>query len=191
MATPRYLRPTNSSAGSTSTPSVPAPSRFNTDKLNWLNQEHLKRLPETELGRRFAPYLERAGLDTAAGPAPGAVALLLRDRAATLVAMAEAARYFYSTPVVPADALAAQVNDANRPALVELHGEFAKTDWTREAIGAAIKAAAARHGLKAPQLMMPLRVLVAGTPQTPAIDAVLALIGRDHVRSRMASGLAL
>jgi glutamyl-tRNA synthetase len=169
----------------------PAPSRFNTDKLNWLNHEHLKRLPEDELGRRLTPFLERAGLDPRAGPAPGAVALLLRDRATTLVAMADAARYYYSTPEVTADALAAQINDANRPALVELHGNFAAIEWTRETIGAAIKAAAARHGLKPPQLMMPLRVLVAGTLQTPAIDAVLALIGRDNVRSRVASGLGV
>ena len=38
--------------------------------------------------------------------------------------------------------------------------------------------------------MMPLRLLVAGTPQTPAIDAVLALLGRDAVRARMTNGLA-
>ena len=169
----------------------PSPSRFNTDKLAWVNHEHLKRLPEDELGRRLLPYLERASLEVGAGPGPGAVAMLLRDRASTLVAMADAARYFYATPDVAADALAAQVNAANRPALAELHSDFATVDWTREAIGAAIKAAAARHGLKAPQLMMPLRVLVAGTPQTPAIDAVLALVGRDRVRARMASGLSL
>jgi len=34
-------------------------------------------------------------------------------------------------------------------------------------------------------------MLVAGTPSTPAIDAVLALLGRDAVRERMASGLGL
>ena len=38
---------------------------------------------------------------------------------------------------------------------------------------------------------MPLRLLVAGTPSTPAIDAVLALLGRDATRSRMAKGLAI
>ena len=39
--------------------------------------------------------------------------------------------------------------------------------------------------------MMAVRVLVAGTPTTPAIDAVLALLDRDIVRARMASGLGL
>jgi glutamyl-tRNA synthetase len=71
----------------------------------------------------------------------------------------------------------------------ELHAAFGSIAWTREAIGAELKAAAARHGLKPPQVMMPLRFLVCGTPQTPAIDAVLALLGREVTRTRLAAGM--
>ena len=74
---------------------------------------------------------------------------------------------------------------------MDLQGEFAALDWTREALMAAIKAAATRHALKPPQVMMALRMLVAGTTSTPAIDAVLALLGRDATRARMAGGLGL
>ncbi len=168
-----------------------APSRFNTDKLKWVNQEHMKRLPEAELGRRLVPFLERAGLDPAAGPDAGAVATLLRDRADTLVAMADAAHYFFAAPTVAQEKLAEQLTAAIRPAVVDLHGEFAAIDWTREALMKALKAAAARHGLKPPQVMMALRMLVAGTTSTPAIDAVLALLGRDATRARMAVGLGI
>ncbi len=169
----------------------PAPSRFNASKLNWVNQEHMKRMPEAALGQSLVPYLRRAGLDPAAGPDAGAVAVLLRDRCETLVAMADAASYFYSTPAVAPDKVAEMVTAANRGALVELHGEFAALDWTREALAAAMKAAAVRHGIKPPQIMMPMRLLVAGTPTTPAIDAVLALLGRDVARSRMATALGI
>ncbi len=168
----------------------PAPSRFDTAKLAWVNQEHMKRLPGDELGRRLVPYLRRAGLDPAAGPDPGAVAALLRDRATTLIDMADIAHYFYRAPHPDAPAIAAQVGAANRPALAELAREFATLAWTREEILAALKSAAARHGLKPPQVMMPLRVLVCGTPQTPAIDAVLALLGREAVIARIDAGLA-
>ena len=135
--------------------------------------------------------LVRAGLDPAHGPDAGAVAALLRDRADTLVAMADAASYFYATPAVVPEKLAEHLNALNRPALVLLEHEFATVVWTREAILAALKSNATRHGLKPPQLMMPLRVLVAGTASTPAIDAVLALLGRDTVRARMVAGLGL
>jgi len=163
----------------------PAPSRFNADKLKWLNQEHMKRLSDDALGRRLAPYLERAGLDPATGPAPGTVGALVRERVATLAEMADAAHYFYATPQPAAERLAEYVNDTNRPALSELAAEFETVTWTREALGAAMKAAAARHGLKPAQVMMAMRVLVCGTRETPAIDAVLAVLGRDAVRARL------
>jgi len=166
-----------------------SPGRFDPDKLKWVNQEHLKRLSEEELGRRLVPYLERAGLNLAARPAPGPVALLLRDRVATLTEMADAAHYFYATPHPPPERIAEHVNATNRGALAELADEFATIDWRRESLAAAMKSAAARHTLRAPQVMMPLRVLVCGTPQTPAIDAVLALLDRDVVRARLHAGI--
>ena len=168
-----------------------SPGRFDPDKLKWVNHEHLKRLPEAELGVRLLPFLERAGLDPAAGPDPAAVGALLRDRAATLVEMADAARYFYATPQAAPEQMAEHVNDGIRPALIELRGEFAKLPWRRDAIATALRATATRHQLKPPQIMMAVRVLVAGTPTTPSIDAVLALLDRDIVRARMASGLGL
>ena len=72
----------------------PREARFDADKLRWLNHEHMKRLAADELGRRLRPFLERAGLDLANGPPVEEVATLLRDRAPTLVEMADAAHYF-------------------------------------------------------------------------------------------------
>ena len=39
------------------------------------------------------------------------------------------------------------------------------------------------------QLAMPLRVLVLGRAQTPSIDAVLELLGRETVLSRLTRNL--
>ena len=163
--------------------------RFDPEKLQWLNHEHLKRLDADELARRLTPFLTAAGIGVAAGPPVARVGALLKDRSRTLVEMAEAARYFYQAPPVDRALLDEQLTPANRPVLTELAIEFETTDWTREAIGAAIKAAAARHGIKPALVMMPLRALVAGTPRTPAIDAVLELVGRDATRARMIEGL--
>jgi glutamyl-tRNA synthetase len=167
----------------------PAPSRFDAAKLAWVNQEHLKRLPVPSLGSRFAAYLKRAGIDSANGPEPAAVAEVLRERVTTLTEMATAARYFYVRPRVDHALVDAHVVAANRPAIAELAAEFASVEWTRAALAAAMKAAAARHNLKPAQVMMPLRVIVCGTTQTPAIDAVLALLGRNETRARLDAGL--
>ena len=172
----------------------PSPARFDADKLAWVNHEHLKRLSDEALGERLRPFLERAGLDVSRGPSPASVAALLRDRAATLAEMADAAHYFYAAPTDVIDVpnkFAKDMTDAVRAALPELLTVFESVDWTREAIGAAIKSVAAKHGLKPPQVMMGVRALVTGIPQTPAIDAVLALVGREHTIERIARGLAI
>jgi glutamyl-tRNA synthetase len=170
---------------------TPSPARFDPEKLRWLNHEHLKRLDIADLGRRLAPFLQAAGIDPTQGPSVERVAALLRERAPTLVEMAEAALYLYRAPSIDPVMLGAQLNDANRVALAQLHDAFGSIAWERGEIGTAIKAAASGHGLKAPQVMMPLRALVAGTLKTPAIDAVLELVGREATRERMARGLAL
>ena len=45
----------------------------------------------------------------------------------------------------------------------------------------------ADRGLKMPQLATLLRVAVVGQTQTPAVDAVLALLGKETVLARLAS----
>jgi len=167
----------------------PSPARFDADKLRWLNHEHIRRLPEAELGARLAPYLARAGLDVTAGPSVAAVAALLRDRATTLAEMAQQAEYFYRVTVGVKEVqqnFAAKMDDVVRQAVADLRDSFRTVDWNREAIGASIKSTAARHGLKPPQVMMAVRTLVTGTPQTPSIDAVLTLVGRERTVERLA-----
>ena len=170
----------------------PAPGRFDPDKLTWVNHEHIKQLPADELGRRLRPFLERAGLDVAAGPAPAGVAGLLRDRTPTLAEMADAAHYFYAEPA-QANILARfaeLMTAAVKSALPELLTAFETVDWSRESIAAAIKSVAAKCGLKTAQLMMATRAAVTGEAQTPPIDAVLVLVGRERTIDRLRRGLA-
>ena len=63
--------------------------------------------------------------------------------------------------------------------------------WERAAISDAIKETVKSSGLKMPQVAMPLRHLVTGRAQTPSIDAVLELLGRETVLARMTQGLEL
>jgi glutamyl-tRNA synthetase len=59
-------------------------------------------------------------------------------------------------------------------------------EWSAPAINAAFKQVLTEAGLKMPQLAMPVRVLVMGTPQTPSVDQVLFLCGREKVLERIA-----
>jgi glutamyl-tRNA synthetase len=70
-----------------------------------------------------------------------------------------------------------------------LKARLASVDWQRPAISEAVKEVVKSSGLKMPQLAMPLRRIVTGRAQTPSIDAVLELIGRETVLRRLAAHL--
>jgi len=57
--------------------------------------------------------------------------------------------------------------------------------WDKAGIAAAIKETLTETGLKMPLLAMPVRVLVAGKAQTPAVDAMLALFNKATVLARL------
>ncbi len=110
---------------------------------------------------------------------------LFKDRCDTTVALAQWARAFYADLTPDADERARHVTDAVRPALAALAARLADCAWDKASLSAAIKDVLAAHGLKMPQLAMPVRVLVMGTPQTPSLDAVLELQDRATVLARL------
>ncbi len=168
---------------------TPSAAQFNTDKLRWLNQHYIKIADDARLADLVAPLLAPdAQIDD--GPALTAVCALVKERASTLLELAEAAMLFYRTPVPPADLVAQHLTAEVLPALRALNEKFAGITWEKAAISAALKEALVAYGLKMPQLAMPVRVLTTGTAHTPAIDATLALLGQTRVVTRIQAGLA-
>ncbi len=110
---------------------------------------------------------------------------LFKDRCDTTVALADWAQAFYGDVAPKAEDMAQHVTDAVKPALAQLQDKLAACAWDKAGIAAAIKEVLASAGLKMPQLAMPVRVLVLGTPQTPSLDAVLELLPREKVQARL------
>ena len=168
---------------------TPSAAQFNTEKLRWLNQQYIKAADDARLAALTRPFLIHSGADPDAGPDLADVCALVKERAATLVELAAAAALFYRSPRPAPELLAQHVTAGVLPALSDLAGRLETVAWERSAIAAAFKETLAAHGLKMPGLAMPVRVLVCGETQTPAIDATLTLIGRDRVLARLRSGL--
>lgn len=59
------------------------------------------------------------------------------------------------------------------------------SQWNSESLAALIKQVLADHEVKMPTLAIRLRVAVTGQKRSPAVDAVLALIGRNRVLARL------
>ena len=96
---------------------------------------------------------------------------------------------FYREPRPDPALMTQHLTDPARAALRQFVSAAAETYWTREAISALMKQVLADCQLKMPQLAMPIRLLVTGKLQTPSVDAVLFLFGRDKVLARLKAGL--
>ena len=161
-------------------------AQFDQAKLTWLNHEYIKDADAARLALLVEPLVIGRGGQVAGGPALKGVVALVKDRAHTVHEIADAAMLFYRDDAPAAALLATHVTDALRPALSALRERLAGAAWERAAIAAEIKATLTSFGLKMPQLAMPVRVIVAGTPQTPSLDAVLEVFGRERVLQRLA-----
>jgi len=167
-------------------------SRFDVEKLSWLNQQYLKNDDPNEIAPHFEWHLRAAGIDPAHGPAPADVIVALRDRAKTLKEMAEKARVWYA-PLDTYDeqAVAKHLKTPTaRAALEAAHAQFtALADWKVEGIHGAIEAAAASIGEGMGKVAQPLRVALTGTQVSPSIDQTVFLAGRDEALRRIEAAI--
>jgi glutamyl-tRNA synthetase len=161
-------------------------AQFNPEKLAWLNNHYIKQSGNARLEALVRPLMEQDGAGFDGAPDLQAVIALMKERSNTINELAEAAMLFYRQPV-PDPALVAQhVTDAVKPALVQFAEQCKMVEWSKPTLSAAMKEVLAAHKLKMPQLAMPLRLIVTGQLQTPGIDAVLELFGREAVLARLA-----
>ena len=156
-------------------------AQFDEAKLRWVNGQHIKAQSGDRLAPLVLPHLQ--AMDIQPDDRLSAICDLFKDRCATLVELAGWAQRFFQAP--QSDASGATLDAAVRAAVEDLIEVLQQCPWTAGDITAAFKAVLARHGLKMPQLAMPVRVLVLGTPQTPSIDAVLLLLGQKNVIDRL------
>ncbi len=158
-------------------------AQFDEAKLKWVNAQHMKAMADDALAPLAQAQLAKRGVVT--DERLPAICGLFKDRCDTTVVLADWAAAFYGDVTPKAEDLAQHVTAAVEPALALLAEKLASCAWTKEAVSAVIKEVLATTGLKMPQLAMPVRVLVMGTPQTPSLDAVLSLCEREKVLARL------
>ena len=160
-------------------------AQFDEAKLRWVNAQHMKAMADEALAPLVIPHLAKLGL--VADDRLIELCGLLKDRCDTLVALAQWVALFYGDVHPIAEDITKHVTEEVKPAVQALSVALASCEWSVVAIASTIKEVLAATGLKMPALAMPVRVLVMGTPQTPSLDKVLYLCGREKVLSRLAT----
>ncbi|PKO83941.1 MAG: glutamate--tRNA ligase [Betaproteobacteria bacterium HGW-Betaproteobacteria-11] len=160
-------------------------AQFNTEKLNWLNAHYIRQADPHWLGAEMGKRLACNGIVTADGPDIRRVLVLYRDRVSTLNELADAIHSFYVVPHPAAELRAQHLTETALGALAALRENLSACVWQVAELGQAVKQTASAAGLKMPQVAIPLRVALLGMPQSPSIDSVLEVMGRERVLQRI------
>ncbi|MDR2259514.1 MAG: glutamate--tRNA ligase [Azoarcus sp.] len=165
---------------------TPSQAQFSFEKLKWLNAQYIRAADGARLLKDVASRLSGRGLAVEEGPDLAAVVALYRERVSTLAELADAAALFYAPCEIPAALAEKHLTAPARAVLASLSTRLgALPDWEQEAIGAAIEETMKEHGLKMPQIAIPLRVALFGVERTPSIEAVVWTLGRARTLARL------
>jgi glutamyl-tRNA synthetase len=162
-----------------------SPAQFNPEKLAWLNNHYIKQADNARLADLVRPLMQKEGAQFDGAPDLPAAIALMKERTNTINELADATMLFYRVPAPDAALLAQHVTDAVKPALIQFAEQCKSIEWSKAALSAMLKEVLAAHKLKMPQLAMPLRLMMTGQLQTPSIDAVVELFGREVALKRL------
>lgn len=164
-----------------------APSAFNTEKLNWLNQHYMKSLPAEEVLKHLQWHIDQAGLDLSQGPDIKKLIPAMAERVKTLKELVPAVQYFYQD-YEEFDAKAAKKHlrpVAREPLELAKKKLSEQRDWSAEQLHALVSATAEELELGMGKVGMPLRVAVTGSGMSPDLGITLEWIGKERVLKRI------
>ena len=161
-------------------------SALNPDKMAWTNQQHMMRRSGADLAPPLAERLAALGVDTGGLDLAG-IAESQKERAKTLLEMAENSRFFFADPqAYDAKAAAKNLNAETAPVLERVRSALVDlADWTAPGVHGRLEQIAADLGVGLGKVAQPLRVALAGGAVSPPIDATAALLGRETVLRRV------
>lgn len=162
-------------------------STFNTEKLDWLNQQYIMNSDDAMLIDEMTKALAAQGVSLDDGPEPTAVISLIKERCNSLLSLAKEAAYFYSD-VDEYDNKAAKkhLKAGARDVLMQLHSNLqALDDWQASSIHEVIQQTAESLEVGMGKVGMPMRVAITGSGSSPSIDITAEVLGKEKTLSRI------
>jgi glutamyl-tRNA synthetase len=166
---------------------------FNVEKLNWLNFEHLRKKPETEVLGMLKEYLAQSQ--------PGKqfadeyllmVIRVMRERATFVKDFVEKCPYFFERPAgYDTDVVKKRWTPAASAHLRTLAEAFSRlANPGKDQYEAALHKTARTLGIKNSDLIHPLRLAVSGVGAGPGVFDILFILGKDETVQRIDSAIA-
>jgi glutamyl-tRNA synthetase len=170
-------------------------ARFDFQKLEAINGVYMRAsddkalydaliavLPEIEGGKEIADALDDKRSAQLLAAMPG-----LKDRAKTLVELADGSKFIFAARPLDLDEKAASLlNDEGRAVLKSVLPDLeAAGEWTVESLDAVVRTHAEKTGLKLGKIAQPLRAALTGRATSPGVFDVLFVLGREESLGRI------
>ncbi|MDN3565419.1 glutamate--tRNA ligase [Paeniroseomonas aquatica] len=165
-----------------------AASRMDYAKLTHLNGVYLRQADDDRLAKEVLKRLAARGVlfGTLGGDRVKALMPALKERAKTLEELTGAAVFAAQEGPPKLEAKAAAMLTPEVKALLADLAQFLNTaPWEREDLMNWLRDYADVKGVKLGQVAQPLRIALAGSTQSPPIDAVLWALGRTEAMDRI------
>ncbi len=169
-----------------------AASAFNTEKLHWLNQHYIKHENPDRIARLLSRHMGDLGIDPSVYPPLAEVVEAQRERARTLVELAEISAFYYRDfdsydEKAAKKAFKAAALEPLRTVREKL---VAVESWERIMLHDAISQTVDELGVGFGKVGMPLRLAVTGGSPSPDLDLTLQLIGKEACLRRIDKAIA-
>jgi glutamyl-tRNA synthetase len=165
---------------------------FNPDKMDWVNHEWLKKVPEEELAAKALPFFRAADLPAGDDAKLRHVVRVARDRVPTLAEYARQFRYFYAPVAFDPKAKEKLLTKDTRPILEAIRaGIAALPSLDTGPLEALFQAEAAKRGVGLGKIAQPVRVALTGGTASPGMYDVVQILGKDETLRRLDEAIRL
>ena len=163
-------------------------AKFDPEKAKWFNQQYLRKQPDADLAKAFAPILKEKGYQREQ-PFMEAFCRLVKEKVQFVHEFWDHGKYVFEAPVsYDEKVIAKKWNEKSKAVFTEVLTKFQSVPtWNVAAITAAFHEAEATQGKIDMQL---LRVLISGVAGGPQLFDMLDLIGKDEVLKRLEAALS-
>lgn len=167
-------------------------AKFDFEKARWFNHEWIKKEDDALIAGELARELASRNI-VADKNIIAEVAALIKDRCVLLTDIWPNSHFFFETPeVTDIESIRPKWGEAKTAFFRKAKELFSgAADWNAHSLELAFKDLATASGIKAGEVMLPLRIMLVGKKMGPGVFEIAAIIGREETNKRIEQVLTM
>lgn len=164
---------------------------FNLEKLNWYNQQYMRKMSVEELTKRVMPLFGANGIDGSDFEWLKKVVSLEKERANTLIEIVENTKFVFAENLDYDPAMlvwkksTAEQAKNNLIKLSEFLNTISTQDWNKEKLEILVQDWIKKNGLGVGDVLWPMRVALSGQKNSPGPFEIADVLGKDKSLKRI------